>query len=252
MCSLSKDLPLVIAHRGAAGEAPENTLAAFQLALEQGCDAFELDVHLSKDGQIVVIHDYSVDRTTTGQGAVSELTVEEMKQYDAGAWFHPSYAGERIPTLEEVIAMTPEHIHINVEIKGGIGQGIEEKLVELLRRLNRTASIFVSSFHWNCLRTLNQIEPSLRVGLLYDLSLKDYALLPKAAGVNAYSLHPHFGKLEAEAVKAAVAQGVAVFPWTINGEADMARMIDMGVSGIITDYPGKLRQLLEQQSAARS
>lgn len=243
---MNKELPIVIAHRGAAGEAPENTLAAFQLALEQGCDAFELDVHLSKDGQIVVIHDFSVDRTTSGQGAVNQLTVEEMKQFDAGAWFNPTYAGERIPTLEEVIAMTPAHIQINVEIKGGIGQGMEEKLVELLRRMNRTASIIVSSFHFDCLRTLNQLEPSLRVGLLYDLNLKDYALLPKAAGVDAYSLHPLFMRLEAEAVRAAVAQGVAVFPWTVNGEEGMAAMLEMGVSGIITDFPGKLRKLMEQ------
>ncbi|MFC5648748.1 glycerophosphodiester phosphodiesterase [Paenibacillus solisilvae] len=252
MVLLNSKPPIVIAHRGAAGEAPENTPAAFKLALEQGCDAFELDVHLSNDGQIVVIHDYAVDRTTDGHGDVSLLTVDELQRLDAGKWFHPSYQGEHIPTLEEVFDLTPPHIEINIEIKGGIGSGIEERLAELLRQKNRTGSVVVSSFHFNSLAALNRIEPALRIGLLYELWLKDHALLPKAAGIEAFSLHPSFRRLEAGQAEAAAAQGLAVYPWTVNAEADMTAMIEAGVSGIITDYPGRLRNLLERRAAASS
>lgn len=241
---MKNGMPIVIAHRGAMGEAPENTLAAFELALEQGCDAFELDVHLSADGEIMVIHDYTVNRTSNGEGAVRDLTARQLQSFDAGSWFDAKYKGEKIPTLEEVLDLSPEYLTINVEIKGSVCEGIEERLVELLRKKNWTSRIVVSSFHYQSLEKLNRLEPSLRTGLLYSMWLKDHTLLPQAAGVTTYSLHPHYKQLNADSVKSAVAAGLEVYAWTVNAQEDMVSILDMGVTGIITDYPGKLRQML--------
>ncbi|MDQ0896529.1 glycerophosphodiester phosphodiesterase family protein [Paenibacillus sp. V4I7] len=143
---MTKQPLLVIAHRGAKGEAPENTMAAFRLGLEQGCDAIELDIHLSKDGEIVVIHDDTMHRTTDISGKVNELTLAELKQADAGRWFHEKYAGERVPLLEEVFDLVPANIMINVEVKYSYGRKLESALVELMRRKNRIHNVVVSSF----------------------------------------------------------------------------------------------------------
>lgn len=240
---MTRQQPWVIAHRGASDEAPENTLGAFALALEQGSDAFELDVHLSQDGHIVVIHDYAVDRTTNGSGLVSELSLSELQKFDAGSWFGAAFAGERIPTLEEVFDLTPANIVINVEIKGGIGKGIEEKLAALLRKRERLESVVVSSFDYKCLEKLKEVEPAARIGLLYDLRLFHWRL-PKAIDAEVYSLHPQYRKLDAEDIADAKAKGLAVFPWTVNEEKHLRKMIDYGATGIITDYPGRLRQIL--------
>ncbi|WJH32926.1 glycerophosphodiester phosphodiesterase [Paenibacillus sp. CC-CFT747] len=238
--------PLVIAHRGAAGEAPENTLAAFKLGLEQGCDAFELDVHLSKDGHIIVIHDGTINRTTNGTGAVADMTLEELRRYDAGSWFSEAYAGEKLPTLEEVFDLAPSGLMINVEIKGGIGAGMEETLVDLMRRKNRVETVVVSSFDFITLATLKKLEPTVRVGLLYDNRLEHHWKLPEAAGVETFSLHVAMRRLEAAHSADAQAHDYAVYPWTLNDETIMRKAISFGVDGIITDYPGRLRAILEE------
>ncbi|WNQ10261.1 glycerophosphodiester phosphodiesterase [Paenibacillus aurantius] len=244
---MSKTKPLVIAHRGAAGEAPENTLASFKLALEQGCDGFELDVHLSKDGQIVVIHDPTIKRTTNGQGAVASLTLEELRQVDAGSWYGEAFTGERIPTLEEVFDLAPSDLLINVEIKGGIGEGMEEALIELMRRKNRVESVVVSSFDFKTLAALKRLEPAVRVGLLYNNRLSHHWKLPEAAGVETYSLHMHLRGLDAEDARDAQEHGYALYPWTVNEEEKMRQAVSYGVDAIITDYPGRLRTILEEQ-----
>ncbi|QJD87243.1 glycerophosphodiester phosphodiesterase [Cohnella herbarum] len=235
--------PLIIAHRGAAGEAPENTLAAFRLGMEQGCDAIELDIHLSKDGEIIVCHDETIDRTSDGTGAIRELTVAEIKRADAGGWFSEKYAGERIPLLEEVFELVPSSIMINIEIKSSFEQRLETTLARLLRRTARLSSVVVSSFDFNCLAVLKQIEPEARIGLLYE----DKATLADPTNqltVPVYSLHPYFGKLDIEDAREAVRQGLRVYPWTVNGEEQIRLMIEYGVSGVITDYPGRMKKIL--------
>lgn len=238
--------PLVIAHRGAAGEAPENTLAAFRLGLEQGCDGFELDIHLTKDGEIVVIHDPTLNRTTNGKGAVAEQTLAEVRQYDAGGWFHESFAGERVPTLEEVFDLAPAELLINVEIKGGIGRGVEEALVGLLRRKSRLDTVVVSSFDYKSLAALKKLEPSVKIGLLYDNRLAYHWKLPAVAGIEVYSLHMSMKRLDREDAEDAKQHGYAVYPWTVNDADKMRLAISYGVDGIITDYPGRLRSLLSE------
>lgn len=241
--------PVIFAHRGASGEAPENTLAAFKLGLEQGCDAFELDVHLSKDGQIVVIHDGTIDRTTDGSGAVNEMTVEELQAFDAGSWFDEKYRGERIPLLEEVFDMTPDHIIINIEIKGSYDGRLEPRLLDLLKRRNRLDTVVISSFDWKSLRYIKELEPGIKIGLLYHLRMDHHEKLPEAVGKDVYSLHPNYTTLEPEDIRRAQAAGLLVYAWTVNTDELMKQALEDGVDGIITDYPGKLLALMEGTTA---
>lgn len=245
---MNMKVPLIIAHRGAKGEAPENTMAAFKLALEQGCDAFELDIHLSQDGEMVVIHDDTVNRTTSGEGNVADLTLAELQQLDAGMWFDPSFEGEKIPTLREVFELAPEHLMINVEVKGGISNGVEQKLIALMEEYDRFEQVVVSSFHFDCLRTLQTLNPRVKTGLLYSQNFAHPELLPDTAGVHAYSLHPYFKSIEDNHFASLQGRGLAVYAWTVNDADDMRRLIELGIHGIITDYPGRLHHLLESIS----
>ncbi|MNR05388.1 Glycerophosphoryl diester phosphodiesterase [compost metagenome] len=242
---MSNDRTLIIAHRGASGEAPENTLAAFSLALAQGCDAIELDIHLSADGDIVVCHDDTLQRTTDRNGKIHEWTTDELKWADAGKKFHEKYEGEQIPLLEEVFDLVPPEIMINVEIKGSNGRRTEAKLVELVRRRNRIDSVIVSSFDHKGLALLKQLEPSIRIGLLYTGNFMSHTKIAENAGIPVYSLHPYYKHLDAVDIREAIRSGLHVYPYTINNEQEMKKAINLGVSGIITDYPARLRRLLE-------
>lgn len=243
--------PLIIAHRGAKGEAPENTMAAFELALQQGCDAFELDIHLSQDGEIMVIHDDTLSRTTNGNGFVKEMTSAELQQLDAGSWFDSAYEGESIPTLREVFELAPGHLMINVEIKGGISEGVEQKLVALLEEYDRYDHVVVSSFHFESLRTLERLNSKVKTGLLYSQNFARPELLPTAAGVNAFSLHPYFIPLEEADFRSAQNEGLQLYAWTVNEESVMNKLIEKGIDGIITDYPGRLKKVMEEKGVIR-
>lgn len=241
----SKSNIMVIAHRGAAGEAPENTLGAFALGLEQGCTGIELDVHLSKDGEIIVCHDATLDRTTDLKGEIRKMTVEELKRADAGSWYNEKFAGERIPLLEEVLDLVPPDVQINVEVKGAADGQLEPALLSLLKRKQRLDSVFVSSFDFVCLERLKALEPEIRIGLLYSFNISKHYRMAGLLDGPVYSLHPYWARLDKQAVQDAVEKGLQVYPWTINEEEKMKQMIDLGVSGIITDYPGRLKRLLE-------
>ncbi|MDF2960939.1 MAG: glycerophosphoryl diester phosphodiesterase [Paenibacillus sp.] len=245
---LNRKQPLVIAHRGAKGEAPENTLAAFQLGLEQGCDAIELDIHLSKDGEIIVIHDYTLDRTTDMTGTVNEMTLEEIKRADAGRWFDAKYEGERVPTLEEVFDLVPADVMINVEVKNTYGRQIEPALLELMKRKDRMHNVVVSSFDHKSLLFLKLLDPEVKIGLLYDFNAGRHSALTASIGAPVYSLHPGYKRIDKEDIADAIAQGLQVYAWTINDEDHMAEAVSCEVSGIITDYPGRLRSLLLQKA----
>lgn len=240
--------PLIIAHRGSAGEAPENTIAAFRLALEQQCDAIELDVHLSKDGEIIVCHDATVDRTTNGTGSIHEMTVEQLKALDAGSWFDAKFAGEQIPLLEEVFDLVPPHIMINVEVKYPYGHEIEAKLVELMRKKNRIENVVVSSFDFKSLLMLKGIEPEVKIGLLYNTNFVRHRDAAVIMQVPVYSLHPNMQRIGKEDIADAKSHGLQVYPYTVNKDEHMRLAIDCGVSGIITDYPARLKQVLEAET----
>ncbi|MCR8631662.1 glycerophosphodiester phosphodiesterase [Paenibacillus radicis (ex Xue et al. 2023)] len=241
------DQTLVIAHRGAKGEAPENTLGAFRLGLEQGCDGIELDIHLTKDDEIIVIHDSTLDRTTDMTGSVHDMRLEEIKKADAGRWFHEKYEGERVPLLEEVFDLVPAEVMINVEIKHSTEGRLEPLLLDLMKKKDRMHNVVVSSFNHKNLLNLKKLEPEAKVGLLYELNTGSNSDLVDSFEATLYSLHPNYKGMDKETVSDAIALGLKVYPWTINDEDQMALAIDYGVSGIITDYPGRLRELLQQR-----
>lgn len=238
--------PLIIAHRGASSEAPENTLAAFELAISQGSDAIELDIHLSADGEIIVCHDATINRTTSGTGFVREMTASELKRVDAGSWFSEKYAGERLPLLEEVFDLVPKDMMVNVEIKNSYQGEIEPKLMALLSEKNRMDSVIVSSFHHKSLLRLKQLEPEVKISLLYFADFINHRQVAERFEVPVYSIHPNFRLIGREDVKDAVDHGLHVFLCVVNDEQKMKVAIEYGATGILTDFPEKLRQVLEK------
>jgi glycerophosphoryl diester phosphodiesterase len=237
--------PLVTAHRGSSAEAPENTLAAFRLALEQRCDAIELDIHLSLDEAAVVCHDETLERTTNGTGAIAEKTAAELSAYDAGSWFSPAYAGERMPLLDEVLDLVPRTVAINIEIKSCRHPNVNRRLIELLESRDRLDSVFFSSFDHACMAAMKKLAPTARVGLLYEEGVVDYEAFFKEHGIQGYAVHPYHEYINREYVDKAARAGLQVYTWTVNDPGRMKEMIEAGVSGIITNHPKVLRELLE-------
>ena len=241
---------LNFAHRGASGHAPANTLAAFLLAAEMGADGIELDVHLSKDGEVVVIHDATVDATTDGHGRVGAMTLSELRALDAGSWFDEQFAGERIPTLQEVFDAVGHRMLVNVEVKVEAGYhptAQEAETVRLIEDNQMVDRVIVSSFSPRSLRRVRGLNPNIALGLLYGKP--EPAFLPRALRwlrVPYDALHPGFGMVDAQYVARARRWKTPVNAWTVNDAGDMRRMRDLGVDGIITNYPDILRDVLAE------
>jgi glycerophosphoryl diester phosphodiesterase len=238
--------PLVIAHRGASAEAPENSLAAFMLGVRQGCGMIELDVHLTKDKQVVVIHDHTLDRTTNGEGDIANLNYKDIKGYDCGKWFGDQYAGEYVPLLEEVLTKVPANVQFNVEIKAAETPGMLDSLIDVLNKTDRIGGTVVSSFHYGCLAELKVKLPEIHIGLLYHQEVADFKKFEVESGVEVFSLHPHHSLVTEAYMDIANRGGKTVYTWTVDGEVDLKRLIELGVAGIITNKPELLRKVLEQ------
>jgi glycerophosphoryl diester phosphodiesterase len=240
--------PLVIAHRGSSAHTPENTLAAFQLAAEQGADAIELDVDLTRDGHAIVLHDATLDRTTDGSGAVHELTLEEIRRLDAGMWKSAAFKGERVPLLAEVFAAVGQRVLINVEVKSMSlrSNGVEAKVAALVQQHDLFERVIVSSFNPFALRRIKQIEPRLACGLLYapdlPIVLRQAWLAPLIPHLDAR--HPHHSQVKASVVEQWHARGQRVNVWTVNDAATLHAMVLAGVDGIIGDDPAMLCRVL--------
>ncbi len=239
-------------HRGASGHAPQNTLAAFLLAAEMGADGIELDVHLSADGEAVVIHDDTVDATTDGSGQVSAMTLAELKALDAGGWFDPRFAGERIPTLQEVFDAVGQRLLINVEIKVEAGYHPPDQEAETVRLIEDNGLIervIVSSFSISSLRRTRRLNPNIALGLLYArVETPLFPTLARLLGARYEALHPQFCLVNAGYMARARRRGLQVNAWTANEVSDMRRLLDAGANGIITNYPDRLRDLLAERA----
>ncbi|AZN39690.1 glycerophosphodiester phosphodiesterase [Paenibacillus albus] len=238
--------PIVIGHRGASGEAPENTRASFKLAAEQGSHMVELDIHMSEDGKLIVCHDDTLDRTTDISGAIRSLHSDVIRGADAGSWFSPAFAGEQVPFLEEVYDLLPKHVEINVEVKDSGGALFDEVLLNYLRGDNRMDRTVVSSFDHKLLHRLKQAEPELRIGLLYAADLIHHASYAALLETEVWSLHPEHSLIGADDAMDALAAGLRIYPFTANHPADWDPLISIGVTGIITDYPARLKEHLER------
>jgi len=231
---------LNIAHRGASGRFPENTLKAFAAAMDAGAQMCELDVHLTIDGTVVVIHDETVERTTDGRGAVRSMTLEELKRLDAGIRFGGEFAGERIPTLEEVMTLAEGRCGLNIEIKSA---GVERKVCELIVGRRALATAMISSFDWDALAVVRHFQPRVRVGLL--ASQWPARLVGAAFELKAESINPRSDIVTEDLCIAAHERNLSVYTWTVDEPAEMRRLIAFGVDGIMTNYPERLRELTD-------
>lgn len=249
----------VHAHRGGAGLAPENTLAAFRKALDLDVDVLEMDMQVTRDGEIVIIHDDTLERTTDGRGLVTDLTLAELKQRDAGRHFGSQFAGEPIPTLREVIALVLSRgntrVRLNIETKFAKGRegsprDFEEKVLAILRQTGFAERVILQSFHPPSLVKMKTLDPHIKLALLLGgrQAPRDPVALVRQYHADYYS--SDFRQLTAETVAALHLAGIPVVPWTVDEEADMRRLLDAGVGklagdGIITNYPDRALSLLQ-------
>jgi len=231
---------LVIAHRGASGTRPENTLVAFRRAQELGAHMVELDVQLSRDGEVVVMHDWTLGRTTDGRGRVATRTLAELRLLDAGRWFDTDYAGEHVPTLREVLDAVS--LPVNVELKARGDDGLEARAFDVVRAAGAEDRVVFSSFHPESLVRLRRRSASATIGVLW--SGRRLALALRLAGrVGATALHIRKDAAALGEVGAAVAQGLVVRAWTVNDPGEFAHLALAGVSGVFTDFPERFLQI---------
>jgi len=240
-------------------------LAAFRLAGEMGADGIELDVHLSADGQVVVIHNGTVDATTDGHGRVCDLSLADLQALDAGSWYSPRFVGQRIPTLQAVLADVGPRLLVNVEIKGkpqvgpavgspkvspAVAGALEAEVVRLIEAEGLVERVIVSSFFPGSLRRVRALNSDIRLGFLYSGGiLKRLPLWAFRWFVPFDALHPAFGLVDAEYVARARrlgrdGTGVPLNVWTVNEEDDLRAISGLGVAGIITNYPDRLARIL--------
>ena len=232
--------PVIIAHRGYKAKYPENTLAAFEGAADAGAQMIELDVRRTKDRQVVVIHDETLERTTDGRGAVKDQTLETLKQLDAGSWFHPWFAGERIPTLEEVFNRMANRILINIEIKATedkdhrLSDSIEQQVVDLIQRKKALSSVIISSFESKILQNVNQIQNAPPIALISKRAANQ-TTLELCKKLNVFSWHPKFNIMDRKQVNMMHEANIKVFPYNVNSLKEFQKAIRMEADGVIMD-----------------
>lgn len=238
------------AHRGFSGKYPENTMLAFRRALEtEGCDGIELDVHLSKDGELVVIHDERIDRTcVSGSGFVKDYTYEELKHFDVSYKFAGTCEPQHIPTLREYFELVaPTHLITNIEIKTSIFEypGIEQKVYDLIEEFGLKDRIIISSFNHYTIKRMKAICPDIECGLLVGDWLIDAGSYVKQVG--AECLHPIFVNVVSDEIRNEIkAHGVKLNVWTVNEEAHIRGMIERGVDSIIGNFPDRVSRIRKE------
>jgi glycerophosphoryl diester phosphodiesterase len=224
---------LKIGHRGAKGYAPENTLIAFQKAIDLGADGIELDVHLSVDGELVVIHDETIDRTTNGKGTVNQLPLKVLQSF----LIENSH---KIPTLEEVFELVNRQVFINIELKD---HETVQKVVALIQKYIleknwKYSDFLVSSFDWNALQEVAFLDEKIAIGVLTETDLN--LAFTFAKFIKAKSIHPDFQFLNSENTTKMQKKGLLVIPWTVNETSDIQKMKALKVDGIISDFPDRI------------
>jgi glycerophosphoryl diester phosphodiesterase len=244
---MGKKVIWTIAHRGASGHAPENTMAAFRRAVELGASFIETDLQITRDARVIAMHDFTLDRTTNGKGQVHLLTLEEIRTLDAGAWFGDhegkAFPGERVPTLKEILDFAKERdVIFYLEIKSGPAWGIEHAVVAALRDQNASARVVILSFDPSTLDSVHRLDSTMMTGFLCEHPSND--LVERTVRAGARQLVARGDLVTSAVVDKAHHAGLQVVAWTINEVDQMQRLIGTGVDGIITDYPDRLLSVL--------
>jgi len=243
-----KHTPLIVAHRGSSARAPENTLAAFQQALRDRADAVELDIRMTSDDEIVVVHDVTLDRTTDGRGRVSHRSLSELKSLSAGSWFHRRFSSETIPTLTEVLDLLNGQMGVNIEIKKGPRRQhrrLIEQVVRIIDDVHASRYVMLSSFHYPSLEQVKALNSELTTGVLYH----PVSGLNRSAG----SLAGRYGAtyficsqsaLRQQTVANARAKHIMVGVYTVNSVSSLERAVRAGIDCVITNHPAWIRKIL--------
>ncbi|AND38181.1 MULTISPECIES: glycerophosphodiester phosphodiesterase family protein [Cytobacillus] len=231
-----------IAHRGATGYAPENTVAGFDLAVDMKADYIEIDVQRSKDGELVVIHDTSVDRTTDGTGKVGDLTFDYLRSLDAGSWKGEQFAGEPIPTFEEILDRYHGKVGILIELKAPeLYPGIEEQVADKIKERNldkpQNEKIIIQSFNFESMKTMDQLLPNVPIGVLTSNRADTTAEALQEFSAYADWFNPSYGIVTKELVNQVHSLGMQIGSWTVRSQDAADFLFEMDVDAIITDYP---------------
>lgn len=250
----------VISHRGANMVAPQNTIAAFRKSIEIGCDGFETDIHLTKDGIPVICHNFTIDETSTGKGAVKDMTLEELRAFDFGKYKGDEFIGEKIPTLDEFLelskTMGDDMKVLDIELKsehfGEAGTELAEKTIDAVKNHGLFDQLLISSFDPALLVVCKKIDKNCKTGILYSpnstmgfkIGLRPISF---AKEIGADALHPFYMYVNKAYVKKAHKAGLQVNPWTVNNEKTVKKLLKFGVDGIITDNPGLVNMLLTEK-----
>ncbi|MCO0596448.1 glycerophosphodiester phosphodiesterase [Peribacillus butanolivorans] len=240
-------MTLIFAHRGSAGTHPENTMSAFKEAARVGADGIETDVQLSKDGEVVIIHDEKLNRTTNASGFVKDRTLMELKTFNASNSYKGKMGNERIPTLEELLIwLKNNQLLCIIELKNTLFlyPGLEEKVIRLIRSYEMEERIIISSFNHYSLVNCHQLAPEIETAPLYRDGLFMPWIYAKAIGGSA--IHPNIRVAPDIIIQSSMCAGVPVRPYTINKESDMKRLYSLRCSAIITDFPGIAKRVREE------
>ena len=231
-----------VAHRGATGYAPENTIAAYDLAVDMKVDYIEIDVQRSKDGQLVSIHDTTVDRTTDGTGKVGDLTLEQLRSLDAGSWKGEEFTGEQIPTFEEILDRYHGKVGILIELKAPeIYPGIEKQMAALIKERNldkpQNKKIIIQSFNFESIKKMNQLLPRVQLGVL--TSNRAHTTMDALKEFSTYAdwFNPSYGIVTKELVNQVHSLGMQIGSWTVRSQEAADFLLEMEVDAIISDYP---------------
>lgn len=227
-----------IAHRGASAHAPENTLASFKKALDLAVAAIELDIALSRDEKLVVIHDPDLERVAGKRGRVEDFTARELKETDVGSWFDKKYSGEGVPSLEDVFQLVGKKATLHIEMKGGCGfyPGIEKKLAQWLKRRDPPRENLISSFDHEALYHLRRLDKKARIGYLLGRTSLSRAF-QEMAELKAESLNLSLNQVNAKIVSECRSRGLKVLVYTVNSRRDVVSLKRLGVDGIFTNFP---------------
>lgn len=244
-------MPLVLAHRGANKRAPQNTLPAFKKAVEFNADGIETDVHLCKDGEIVICHNYTVDATSNGAGSIDEMTFAQLRALDFGSYFSEDFKGVTLPTLSELLEVTKNMNLINIEIKPPKKDNdLVKRVVEEVYKFGIENNSIISCFDPECIRLVKELDKNLKTGLLYErgdlgTEIMNFGVAKYCLQLNADAAHPEHVLISEDDVKDLHANGIAVNPWTVNKEEDIIKFTEWGCDALITDVPDFCLKVLE-------